>query len=43
MQSSEDGQIDYFNCEDCRLSELGTNEAETHRHAAGHTVVPVYV
>jgi len=36
-------QIDYYNCEDCQLTELGIQDAEIHRHASGHTVVPVYV
>jgi hypothetical protein len=36
-------KIDYYKCEDCPLTELGVQDAEIHRHASGHTVVPVYV
>jgi len=36
-------KINYYNCEDCQLTELGIQDAETHRFVSGHTVVPVYV
>jgi hypothetical protein len=40
---SKEQEIDYWNCEDCRLSELDKGEAQFHEKAADHNVVPVYV
>lgn len=36
-------RVDYYDCEDCRLTELDEHEKDRHEQLTDHSVVPRYV
>lgn len=43
MSDRESERIDYWDCEDCMLSELDEREKKRHEQLTEHTIVPRYV